>query len=88
MNITISLPDSIAQYLGASEDELRGRLLESFAIEGYRSEKLTAYEVGRLLGLETRMEVDEFLKKNGLFLDYTEEELETQRKGLEALLNN
>ena len=88
MNITISLPDSIAQYIGASEDELRGRLLESFAIEGYRSEKLTAYEVGRLLGLETRMEVDEFLKKNGLFLDYTEEELETQRKGLEALLNN
>ncbi|MBX3290891.1 MAG: UPF0175 family protein [Acidobacteria bacterium] len=88
MNITISLPDSIAQYIGSNEEELRGRLLESFAIEGYRSEKLTAYEVGRLLGLETRMEIDEFLKKNGLFLDYTEEELETQRRGLEALLNN
>lgn len=88
MNITITVPDSIAQYIGSNEDELRGRLLESFAIEGYRAEKLTAYEVGRLLGLETPMEVDAFLKKNGLFLYYTEEEIEAQRRGLAALLNN
>lgn len=88
MNITISLPDSIAQYIGSDEDELRGRLLESFAVEGYRAERLSAYEVGRLLGLETRMEIDEFLKEHGLFLDYTDEEIEQQREGLKALFNN
>ncbi len=88
MNITISLPDSIAQYIGSDEDELRGRLLESFAIEGYRSERLSSYEVGRLLGLETRTEIDKFLKEHGLFLDYTDEEIEQQRTGLKTLLNN
>jgi hypothetical protein len=88
MNITISLPDSIAQYIGSDEEELRGRLLESFAIEGYRTERLSSYEVGRLLGLETRMEIDEFLKEHGLFLDYTDEEIEQQRTGLKTLLNN
>ncbi len=85
MNVTVSVPDSIAHDMGANEQELKGKLLESFAIEGYRSEKLTAYQVGRLLGFESRMQVDEFLKENKLFLDYTQQEIKEQRRILSAL---
>jgi hypothetical protein len=29
-----------------------------------------------MLGLETRMEVDAFVKRHGVYLDYTEQDLE------------
>ncbi len=82
MSITINLPDSIVHHISADADDIRDKLLESFAVEGYRSGSLTSYEVGKLLGLETRMQVDEFLKRHELFLEYSEEELEEQRQAI------
>lgn len=40
MEITVQLPDDIVKQLGDIESMSR-QLLESFAIEGYRSESLT-----------------------------------------------
>jgi len=52
--ITVTLPDDIATRLGG-----RGNLsrvaLESLAIEGYRTGKLSGGQVKRLLGLGTRL---------------------------------
>lgn len=85
MNVVVSLPDSIVQDIGANERELERTLLESFALEGYRSEKLTAFQVGEILGFKTPMQVDEFLKAHGEFIEYTDEEIESQREILRQL---
>jgi hypothetical protein len=60
-------------------------LLETCALEGYKSGGLTASEVQKLLGFETGMEVDAFLKR-GVPLEITLEDLEEGRKSLDALL--
>lgn len=85
MNVVVSLPDAVAHELGTSEQELERKMLEALALEGYRSETLTAFQVGEMLGLKTRMQVDGFFKKNGIFIEYTQQEMDEQRKILREL---
>jgi hypothetical protein len=68
----------IAQRLGARWKDLSRAALESLGLEAYRSELLTAYELRRLLGIESRFELDGFLKEHGVYLEYTPEELERE----------
>ncbi len=72
MQITLELPDEIAGEL----KDLPRALLESFALEGYRSGKLTEGQVRKILGYGTRMQVDEFLKEHGVYLNATLEDLD------------
>lgn len=68
MELTINIPDDIAAQLGADAGR---RALEHLAVEEYRAGNLTHAQVGRLLGLATPMQVDEFLKREGVELEYT-----------------
>ena len=76
--ITLQLPEDIAQRLGDRWRDLPRAALESLALEAYRSDLLTTYELGRLLGIESRMELDGFLKAHGVYLEYTMEDLERE----------
>ncbi len=49
-------------------------MLGAIALKGYRTERHGAAEVRRLLGFETRMEVDAFLKEHDVFQHYTYED--------------
>ena len=57
-------------------------VLEAMALEDYRTEQLTEADLKELLGFETRMEVHEFLKHHGVFLQYTVEDLDAMRRRL------
>jgi len=76
MDVTVHIPDEAAAHLPTKNDELPRRLLEAYALEGYKSGELSAYQVQVMLGFETPMEVDGFLKRRGVYLEYTEEDLE------------
>jgi hypothetical protein len=78
MQITLELPDDVAQGLEAQVKNLPRALLESFALEGYRSGKLTEEQVRKILGYGTRMQVDGFLKEHGVYLDCTLEDLDRE----------
>jgi Uncharacterised protein family (UPF0175) len=67
MQVTLEVPDETAEGL----TDLPRALLESFALEGYRSGTLTEEQVRKILGLGTRMQVDGFLKEHGVYLDST-----------------
>jgi Uncharacterised protein family (UPF0175) len=54
----------------------RARLARSLALEGYRRQVLGESAVRRLFGFETRMEVHAFLKEHGVYLNYSQEDLE------------
>jgi predicted HTH domain antitoxin len=61
-------------------------LLEGVAIEGYRSGALTTYQTQRLLGFETRFELDGFLKAHNVWeYAYSLEDLEQDRLTLQRL---
>ena len=75
MTIQLNLPEDIARALGAGQDLSRAAM-ESLALEGYRSERLSEEQVRRMLGFESRFQVHEFLKRDDTYLNYTEEDLE------------
>jgi len=84
MRITLELPEDIAQGLGAWWKDLPRAALESLALEAYRSQALTAAQLRRLLGFETRMQVDAFLKEHEVY-DLTVADFEQDRETLRQL---
>jgi predicted HTH domain antitoxin len=62
MRATLEIPDDMAQRLTPEGQDPARTTLEAVAIEGYRSGALSAYQTRRLLGFETRCELDGFLK--------------------------
>ena len=57
MQITLDLPEDIAQHLSAQWRDLPRAAMESLVAEAYRADLLTAEQVRRLLGYSTRMRV-------------------------------
>lgn len=87
MAISINIPkdqeETLREAWGSNLDRAA---LEALAIEGYRSGKLSAAEVGRLLGLEDRWVVNQWLADHKVPLNYTLEDLEADRSTLDRLL--
>jgi predicted HTH domain antitoxin len=75
MNITVNLPDEVAGRLAEHWGDLSKRALAAVALEAYRSDVLTAAEVGELLGHGSRWETEAFLKEAGVYHSYTEADL-------------
>ena len=80
MKITFDVPDEIAKALQEQWPDMPRGVLESIALEGYRSGAMGEELVRRLLGFETRFEVHGFLKDHGVPLNYTLEDLEADRE--------
>ena len=84
MEITLSLPEDIAHGLESKWKDLSRAALESLALEAYRSRAITAAQLRRLLGFETRMLVDAFLKEHEVY-DFTAADFEQDRETLSQL---
>jgi hypothetical protein len=72
-----------AEVTGQWKDLPRAAL-ESLALESYRSRVLTGAQLRRLLGFETRMQVDAFLKEHEIY-DFTVADFEQDRETLRQL---
>jgi hypothetical protein len=84
MLITLDLPEEIAQGLKTKWTDLPRAALESLALEAYRSNALSAAQLRQLLGFETRMQVDGFLKAHEIY-DQTAADFEWDRETLRQL---
>jgi hypothetical protein len=62
MNLTVEIPDDVAKRLSAAGGDLSRRALEAFLAEEYKQGRLTRLDLGRVLGLDTSDQIDEFLK--------------------------
>ena len=86
MDVTIQIPDDLAGRLATVGDgDLSRRALEGFALEEYKTGRMTQPEIRRLLGFETGDQLDGFLKAHDVWIDYTMEDLEREREGLRRL---
>ena len=80
MQITIPLPDDLAQHPDPARE-----FLEAAVIEGYRSEALSHFQAGQMLGL-SRFEFDGFLKERHIYDHaYNEEDLARDRETFRRL---
>ena len=64
VQITVQLPNEIAQRFSAVPGEIPRRILESVAAEGFRSARLSRAQVAEMLRLDAR-ETDRFLEEHG-----------------------
>jgi len=85
MNVTIKIPDDVADRLTAAGGDLSRRALEGLALEEYKQGNLTKPELRRLLGFSTRYALDGFLKTHDVFETYSLDDLERERRDLQRL---
>jgi len=85
MNVVLPIPDDLAERLGGAGPALARQALEGLAAEAFRAGRLSRPELRRLLGFETRSEVDGFLKERGINDGMMPEEFERERKDLDRL---
>jgi hypothetical protein len=85
MELTLHIPDDVAQRLSAAGSDLSRRALEAFALEEFKAGRLTEEQLRRLLGFQTRHQLDGFLKAHEVWLNYTLEDLERERSALRRL---
>jgi hypothetical protein len=84
MDVTLQIPDDIAAHLAKGEGDLARRALEGFALEEYKTGRITKVQLRHMLGLE-RIELDGFFKSHGVYDDYTMEDFEAERQALAGL---
>jgi hypothetical protein len=65
MEITFTIPDELARLLGTTGD-IERRALEALVLAEYQAGRLTRPALRRLLGFETRFELDGFLKAHSI----------------------
>ncbi|MDE3196838.1 MAG: UPF0175 family protein [Acidobacteriota bacterium] len=82
MKVLFEIDDDLVKQLTPASRDISRAALEALALEGYREGRLNDAEVRRMLGFNSRIEVDGFLKEHGVPLDYTMEDLE--REGAEG----
>jgi hypothetical protein len=80
MQLTLDLPDELSAALTAPGQNLSRAALEAIALEAYRERKLSTAQLRRLLGFETRYDLDGFLKQHEVWLDYAWQDLEQDRE--------
>jgi predicted HTH domain antitoxin len=86
MQITIELPDDIANQLELQPANFSRRILELIAADIYRQNRIGAAEVRRMLNFSSRWETYEFLKREKAYLPYTEDDLEQDVQAIRKLL--
>lgn len=74
MEITLIIPDELARHIIPEGLDPARQALEDMAVEAYRAHRLTGSQLRRLLSIPSRHELDAFLKKRGVWLEYTIED--------------
>jgi predicted HTH domain antitoxin len=84
MDITLRIPDDVAQRLSAAGGDVSRRALEALALEGYRDQILTLYQISEMLGL-SRVETEDFLGRRHVPLsEVSEADLDREAAVFEA----
>ena len=72
MNLDLEIPEEVA--------ELPRARVEAPALEGHRSKWFSEGQLWQMIGFSSRMQVHTFLKKHGVHLHYSLEDLEQDRE--------
>jgi len=83
MNVMVPIPDELAERLTAQGGDIGRRALEALVLEEFRAGRTSKAELRKLLGLESRYEMDGFLKAHGVYEDFSAEEIHEQIQDLD-----
>jgi predicted HTH domain antitoxin len=78
VRIWIDLPDSAVRQLAEEGQDLSKVALEALAVDAYRTNRITAQQLCDLLDIPSRYELDGFLKRHGVPLEYSLEDFDRE----------
>ncbi len=78
VRVWLDVPDAVIEQLAEKGQDLSRAALEALAIDAYRMDRITAHQLGQLLEIPSRYELDGFLKHHGVPLEYTIEDFERE----------
>ncbi|HLA96468.1 MAG TPA: UPF0175 family protein [Pyrinomonadaceae bacterium] len=84
MEITVSIPDKFIP-VSMGDTDLSRQMLEAYAIENYRQEKMSLGQIAELLGLSIDA-THAFLKDHRTSLNYDREDLARDRRTIDMFL--
>lgn len=84
--VAAHIPASFADRFGGPGPDLDRRALEALAVAAYQSGELTTHELRQVLGIETRHELDAFLKARGVYEPVSIEDVRRDLADLRASL--
>jgi hypothetical protein len=80
MQVTVNIPDDLAaQLIPAGQDPARA-VLEDALVQAYRENRISGHQLQQALGIETRYELDGFLKARQVWIEYTPEQMAADQK--------
>ena len=83
MEVTVELPDDIARHLGEAS-EMPRQMLEAFAAEAYRAQKLSRHQLSQLLRFDY-WQTEDFLTRHEARRPFTLADLQIDRQSLASL---
>lgn len=83
MEVTVELPDDIAKHLGEAS-EMPRQMLEAFAAEAYRTQRLSRHQLRQLLAFDY-WQTEAFLTRHAARREFTIADLQTDRDSLALL---
>jgi predicted HTH domain antitoxin len=84
--VAIEIPDELSSLLTEKWGDVPRHILENVATEAYTSGALTALQIRRLLGHDSRMETLNFLSERGVWPRYDVEDLQQDMATLDRVL--
>jgi Uncharacterised protein family (UPF0175) len=85
MEVTVYIPDDLVSRMNRAGADLSRRALEGLALEEYRNGHISEPDLLRLLGFQTRYELDGFLKAHGLYENVTMADIDRDLGDLKSL---
>ena len=83
MSVQIEIPDSV---FSLPAGEVSRQVLETVALEGFKSGQLSTYQVRKMLGFESRFQVHKFVADHGIpWVDYSVDEAKQEIEMLQEL---
>ena len=78
MKISLDLPDEVVAQLADAGQDLSRAALEALAIDAYRMDRISGRQLAQLLNISSRYELDGFLKRHGVPLEYNLDDFERE----------
>jgi predicted HTH domain antitoxin len=78
VRISLDIPDDLVRQLAEGGKDLSRAALEALAIDAYRMNRITGFQLRTLLDIPSRHELDELLKHHGVPLEYTMDDFDRE----------
>ena len=85
MTVSFELPNDLQNELQAAFGDLGQAAKEALAVRGYSERKYGLSTLRRLLGLETRWDVEKWMADHQIIRNYSVEDLESDIETLRSL---